>query len=444
MPDFNILDYGALGNGTTNDAAAIQKTIDACGESGGGRVLVPSARVFKCGPIKLASRVELHLEAGSQLAAIPDIRLYPEFGLPSLGGEGQKWIHADSADFVSITGPGIIDGCGVQWMSGEEKYHFNMHAGRPFVLNMENCRHVTLKDFTIRDAPFWTVHMLGCDDVLAQNLRILNNLKIGNNDGINPNRCRNVRIIGCHIEAADDCICLKSEEASDEARYGACENIIVQGCTLVSTSCAIKVGTGTFGAIRNLIVDSCIISRSNRGIGLVMRDGGCISDMLFSNIIVETRLFHPYWWGAGEPIYVTALRRKEGLPAGTIRNIRFSNIACRSENGVYIAAEDPRDINNLTFSNVSVELTKHTRHPGSFFDRRPCAIPGRHEHPTSGFFISNASKISLRNCAVRWGANPPEYYRHALEAENAPGLTMEGLEGISAFPDKYEPVLVHK
>ncbi len=443
---FNVMDFGARGDGTGNDSEAIRKAITACSKAGGGRVVIPSGRVCRCGPVKLASHIELHLETGARLEAIPDIKLYPEYGLSPehLGNEGQKWIHAENAEFVSVTGGGIIDGKGVKWMKSEEKYRFRMDPGRPFLINFENCAHVTLRDITLRDAPFWTVHLLGCNDVLAQGVRILNNLKLGNSDGINPDRCKNVRIIGCHIEAADDCICLKSEEAIHEEKYGACENIIISDCTLVSTSCAIKLGTGTFGAIKNVLVSNCAISRTNRGLGLVMRDGGSISDVLFSNITIETRLFEPNWWGAGEPIYITAFSRKENKPAGTIKNIKFHNIHCKSENGIYLAAQAPADIQNILFEGVSVELAKTSRHEGGYYDRRPCFAEGKIKHPTSGFFISNAENVAVRNCGVEWGKKPPEYYRHALEAENAPGLELTGLKGLSAFPEKYEPVRIVK
>ena len=439
---FDVMKFGARGNGTGNDAESIQKAIDACSSAGGGRVVVPSGSICRLGPIKLASHVELHVETGARLEAIPDISLYPEYGLSKeyTGNEGQKWIHAENSEFVSVTGGGIIDGKGIEWMSSEEKYCFRMDPGRPFIINFENCTNVTLRDITLRDAPFWTVHMLGCNNVLVQGVRVLNNLKIGNSDGINPDRCKNVRIVGCHVEAADDCICLKSEEPQHEAKYGSCENIVISNCTLISTSCAIKIGTGTFGVIKNVTVSDCAISRTNRGIGLVMRDGGIISDVLFSNIVIETRLFEPNWWGAGEPIYITAFSRKDKEPAGTIKNIKLSNITCKSENGVYIAASNPADIRNVILDGVRVEIAKTTKHKGGYLDRRPCFIEGKIQHPTSAFFISNATDVALRNCEVEWGKNLPDYYRYALENENVFGLDVTNLRGSSAFPGKYESV----
>ena len=73
---YNIMDYGAKGDGVTDDAAAIQAAIDQCSKSGGGTVLVPAGRTFMCSPFHLASFVELHLEPNSCLLANPDEAAY--------------------------------------------------------------------------------------------------------------------------------------------------------------------------------------------------------------------------------------------------------------------------------------------------------------------------------------------------------------------------------
>lgn len=89
------------------------------------------------------------------------------------------------------------------------------------------CRHCIL---FFRKSAFWTTHLVGCEDVLISGIRILNNLRMANCDGIDPDHCKNVRITNCHIECADDCIVFKNTAAA--MQYGACENIIVDNCTL--------------------------------------------------------------------------------------------------------------------------------------------------------------------------------------------------------------------
>ena len=66
---YNILDFGAVGDGKANDAPAIQRAIDACAQVGGGRVLLPGGHVYKSGSILLRSNVDFHLEHGARLKA---------------------------------------------------------------------------------------------------------------------------------------------------------------------------------------------------------------------------------------------------------------------------------------------------------------------------------------------------------------------------------------
>lgn len=91
---YNIMDYGAKGDGVTDDAAAIQAAIDQCSKSGGGTVLVPAGRIFMCScPFHLASFVELHLEPNSCLLANPDEAAYTLSAFRDNRGEGMMWIY---------------------------------------------------------------------------------------------------------------------------------------------------------------------------------------------------------------------------------------------------------------------------------------------------------------------------------------------------------------
>src|ERR1700712_2844195 len=73
---FNIRDFGATGDGKTDDAAPIQQAIDSCSDAGGGRVLVPAGSTFLTGPFHLKSFVELYVEAGAKLLANPSEQVY--------------------------------------------------------------------------------------------------------------------------------------------------------------------------------------------------------------------------------------------------------------------------------------------------------------------------------------------------------------------------------
>ena len=449
MSSFNIIDYGAVGDGVADNAASIQRTIDECHARGGGRVIIPAGGVFVAGPFQLKSNVELNVEANATLRASLDEASYAETTFKSWS-EGSLWISARGAHHISITGTGTIDGSGTQFMENEESTHYNYKFvngvdRRPHLLTMIGCHNITIRDVTFANAAYWCVHPAGCQDVLIQGVRILNSLKVRNCDGIDIDHSRNVRISDCTIESADDCICIKNRR--DYAEYGPCENITITGCILTSTSCALKLGSENMDAMRNIVVDACIIRASNRGLGIQNRDEGAIENVLFSNIIIESRLFADVWWGKSEPIYVTAFKRAPGTlhrfpdgqtegTIGKVRNIRFNNILCRSENGVYIAGCPDSRIEDVLLENVRVEIDKTSKHLGGQYDRRPCDVEGIIQRQTAGFLIHDADDITLRNCRVIWGDNRPDYYGSALEAHDVMGLEVDYLKGTAAYPER--------
>jgi hypothetical protein len=445
MPDYSVCDYGAVGGGDTRDTSAIQAAVDACAAAGGGRVVVPAGLTCLSGSIDLKSHVDFHLEPGSRVVAGTEREDYVRPGRTRACLIGAR----DAVD-VSITGSGEIDGRGPAFMAEEGPYIFvkRENGWRHTMFLLEGCCDVTFRDVTIRDGAAWTVHLAGCRDVVMHGVRIKNNLKVPNNDAVDLDCCTNVTISDCHIESADDCICLKTTPRYAE-QHGACENITVTGCTLMSTSGALMIGCEAKAPMRNVVFDSCIVRSSHRGLAIHLSHESDVENVLFSNMVVETRVFHPKWWGRGEPIYVTAIPWTADDAVGRVRHVRFSNVLCRSENGVFIQGWTPDRIEDLVLDNVQVEIDKWSRWPAGQHDIRPCpADPGGpgpvgegvYDYPTAGFFIKNATDVSLCNCRVRWGTRRQDCWRHALEAHAVDGLRLEGFDGQSAWPDRYDAI----
>ena len=141
------------------------------------------------------------------------------------------------------------------------------------------------------------MHPVGCDDLVIDSISILNDWNVPNNDGIDLDHCRNVRVANCYIDTADDDIVLKN--TPNFANYGRSENITVTGCTIASRSCALKLDeVYAPPGIRNVVFDACVIFRSNRGLCIQSRDEGDIENVLFSNLTIETQLQPHKWWGA--------------------------------------------------------------------------------------------------------------------------------------------------
>ncbi|MBE6776343.1 MAG: glycoside hydrolase family 28 protein [Ruminococcaceae bacterium] len=450
MKIYNVKDFGAVCDGIHDDGDAIQRAIDACTAGGGGTVVLGAGEYYSHS-IQIKKNVELYLQKGAHLKASADISSYirpcetindPKTALvgnPVTGKPSFAFIYGYGADNATVSGEGVIDGNCYAFVERKSQYYVtgNFYP-RPTVIYIENSHHITVKDVTVKDAPFWTLHPAGCDDVLISNIRILNPIDVANSDGIDPDHCSNVRIVGCHVVCADDCICLKASKGNSE--YGPCENIVITGCTLTSTSAALKIGTEGVGDFRNVIVDNCIISRSNRGISVQIRDGGNVENVSFSNIIIETRRFCPDWWGSAEPIAVTCFRRDENTVCGHIKNIRFSNITCKGENGILIHGTEDNPVEDITFENVRVTLDKSSKWSCGIYDLRPAIDYGITDSKNSCIFIKNAKDVSIRKSRAAFGNVCPDY-AHGLYCEGVENLETEGFYAESAS-EEYEKIKI--
>ncbi len=443
---YSIADYGAIGDGKTNNAVALQKAIDAASNAGGGKVVVPSGATYLTGPFNLKSNIEFEVQVNARVLASPDEKLYTQSAFKDNKGEGTIWIGGQNLNNVTLCGAGTLDGNGISFMGAEleDSYvlkPFNVVDPRPHLLTIIGGKNIRIRDLNIKNSAYWTVHLIGCDDVAIDNITLLNSLKVRNSDGIDVDHSKNVRISNCYIESGDDCICLKNRREYEE--FGACENIVVSNCTMSSRSCAIKIGSENMDRISRVLINNCIITKSNRGIGIQNRDEGTVSDVIFSNILIDSHLFSDVWWGKAEPIYVTAYRRANGnnkdaswrFPKGQtegrigkVSNITFSNIKATSENGVYVGGETPDIVSNIMFDQVDLNITKTTNIPGGVYDRRPSRVEGLIKAKIAGFYLDESENITIRNGSITWGANRPDYFGGAIQKDKAKNVVIKQLD----------------
>ena len=453
---YNVMDFGALGDGVADDAAALQDAINKCTREGGGRVLLPRNHTFLCGPVELKSDVELHLEPTATLLANPDESIYTMSAFGDNRGEGMMWLWAKDAHNLSITGRGTIHGNGVKFMGMElsDSYELKPLADptfdpRPHVLTLIGCRNVLVRDVTIREGAYWTVHLIGCDGAVIDGIQLLNNLKIRNGDGIDLDHSKHVRISNCNITSGDDCICLKNRR--EWRQYGSCHDIVVSNCVMASRSCAIKIGSENMDSIYNVSIDNCIIRNSNRGLGIQNRDEGTVTRVSFSNIMMDLKLWSDVWWGKAEPIYVTSYPRANGnhkdanwrFPkgetvgrCGEVSYIWFNNIQAVSENGCFIGGDTPDKVNNIYLNNVTLDLHRRTQYPNGIYDKRPCRddqfVTGR----VYGVYIEQAQNVKVEGLQVnqqlaayegkvKWPDNDPNPTKRLRNAINKAANSMK-------------------
>ena len=304
---YNILSYGAVGDGIRLNTKEIQDAINNCSAAGGGTVLIP-AGIFKTGTIWLKSNVELHLEIGATLLASDSLDDYaPEDAYPQNWSPTQeKWrgrhlIIAHEIENVAITGLGKIDGNCLayvtQYMPENGPYYVwsngltkvkDLQQLRPGqMICFIECRHITVSGVTLQNAPCWSCFFHGCEFVSVYGLKINNPIDMLNSDGIDIDTSRMVTVSDCIISTGDDAIAIRCDEDKLKNKDIHCEYVTVSNCYFDSSACGVRVGVGD-GIIRHVRINNIVAKRagflvtiqsSYQGIGCAK-----IEDVNFSNM----------------------------------------------------------------------------------------------------------------------------------------------------------------
>lgn len=405
LPFYNPIDFGAVGDGQTLDTAALQAAIDACAIKG-GTVWVPAGR-YLTGSLFLRSNLTLHLDAGAALLGSQSPQDYPII-------EG-RWegIHrptyaplivGQNLENVSVTGRGVVDGCGQAWWQAfnDDKLAYP----RPRLISFTDCRNVLIEGITAVNSPAWTINPVRCENVNIRGVSVINPPDSPNTDGINPDSCHIVRISDCYVSVGDDCIAIKAG-IQDElpCLRAACRDITITNCILERGHGGIVIGSEMSGDVVNVAISNCVFIGTDRGIRLKSRRGrgGVVQDIRASNLIMDgvlcpftINLYYHCSGAKGDKIVSDKNPRPVDSGTPTFRRISISDV---SAVGIKVAAaflyglaEMP--LEDITFSNVSLSITG-----GSPPDLPEMAddIPMMSQ---AGFFIRNARRVRLDHVRI--------------------------------------------
>jgi polygalacturonase len=247
--------YGALADGTADNAAAIQTAIDRCATSG-GVVPITGGGTYVTGPIELRSRVFLRIDAPTVLKNTTDhTRYQPAFiGYPFrfandptvtgtgplLLGKPEAMISAVNVEDSGIFGDGTIDGSGNMpaaaatsdnpgalswWQLAANAKSLTSYPGfpdiptsnglpRPWLTEFYNSKRIRIEGVLLTNSPMWNLALRYDTDVTVDGLRVFNDATdptgAPNTDGVDLVGSNGVELARLDINTGDDNVAMKS------------------------------------------------------------------------------------------------------------------------------------------------------------------------------------------------------------------------------------------
>ena len=417
----NVKDFGAKGDGQSDDTKPIQAAIMAC--PAGSRVLVP-AGTYNISTIFLKSDLKLELAKDAELKAYTDRSMYAYLpGVVQSTDEKDEYhmgtwegnplncftgiICGLNCENVTIYGEGTINGNSSKetWWNNPKVMNI---AWRPRLFFINHCKHVTLQGVTFKNSPSWTLHPVFSDDLKFLNVNVNNPADSPNTDGLDPESCDGILIAGVKFSLGDDCIAVKSGKFYMGHKYKKpTENVLIHQCLMENGHGAVTLGSEIAAGVRNFTVKDCLFSHTDRGLRIKTRRGrgrdSIIDGITFENLVMD-HVMTPFVINSfyfcdpdGKTDYVQS-REFHPVDEATpyIGKLAFKNIDAKN---CHVAAayydglpEEP--IKEVIMENVSV----------SYADNPKCDVPsmsnGVEACSKKGIFANNVERLVLKNVTI--------------------------------------------
>jgi glycosyl hydrolase family 28 len=416
-------DFGALGNGTHNDAPAIQAAVNSASSQGGGTVHFTAGTYLSANTIHLKNRITIQLDSGAKIIGsgagtydAPESNpnsAYQDFGHSHFH---DAMFYGDGLDSVAFVGSGSIDGNG-HLITG------NPSSGQADkILSLTRCTNLTLNGITLARGGHFAALINGCDVVNSDHLTIATS---SDRDGWNIINTSHATITNITDSSNDDALVFKSDWALGQ-RFTGQGHVVVKGAKLSARCCnALMFGSETCSDFTDYqFSDITITSAGKSGLGIVSMDGANITNVHYSNVTMS---------GVASPIMEKIGTRKrcgDSPGIGTISDIHFDGVTGTGK-GPYSPTiwgnDSGHRVSNETFNNVNLTVpggsgTISTGVPSNNpTDYNPNSIGTR---PAYGWYIHQASGISYTSSSVRFQNNDA---RPAVVADNSSGISFDGL-----------------
>ena len=429
----SVLEFGAVGDGVTDDTVAIQTAINCMPK--GARLVFPEG-TYLTAPLCLKSHITLDLSTGAVILGSPDKSKYPIIPgeIPDLDGgdtihlgswEGnavrmhQSLIFAEHADDITIVGPGSVDGNAEKagWWINVKQYPI----GRPRLFFFNRCDGVHIHGVFAKDAASWQFHPYFSSNIDLIDIEIHAPKDSPNTDAIDPEACDVVNIIGCRFSVGDDCIAIKSGKIDIGRRFKQPANRhTIRNCLMQFGHGAVTLGSEMAGGVTNLTVNRCVFKETDRGLRIKSRRGrgkdAIIDGVVFENIRMEgviTPIVINMWYNCCDPDrnseYVWS---REHLPIDDrtpyLGEFTFRNMECVDCEAAacYCDGLPERPIKSITIEDVRFTYSENAK------PAKPAMREFMEPFLKVGMYFDNVESLTVRGVSVEGALGEPLITSH--------------------------------
>ncbi len=417
----NVKEFGAAGDGVSDDTNFIQAAIMACPPK--SRVLIPKGK-YKITSVFLRSGINLEIAKGAELLAETDRNRFAKFpGLIESYDEKEEYnlgtwegnplpmfagiVCGINVSDVKLYGEGIINGCAStdNWWNNPKVM---VGAFRPRMLFLNHCENMQVQGLTFCNSPAWVIHPYFSDNLLFAGLKVQNPQQSPNTDGLDPESCRKVEILGVHFSLGDDCIAVKSGKVYMGKKHKKpSEDVHVSHCLMENGHGAVTVGSEIGAGVRNMVVEKCRFSHTDRGLRIKTRRGRGKDSILDKIVFRDIEMDHvmtPFTANAfyfcdpdGRTEYVQSREKfpiDDRTPA--MKNFLFENIHASNCHvaAAFFEGLPEQKIEKIEMRNCSISFAEEAKADVPIMSNgvEPCTKRGLH--------ATNVEKLILDNVVI--------------------------------------------
>ncbi|MBQ3253821.1 MAG: glycoside hydrolase family 28 protein [Acholeplasmatales bacterium] len=409
----NVKDFHAIGDGISDDTVKIQAAIMCCPKN--GTVYIPKG-IYLVSSLFLKSDMMLYLDKDAKLLAKTNRLDYPIF--PGLvdGYNFGVWEGSEVNNFSSI-----INGINVNnvVVAGEGEIDSQAEAGdwyinhrvmniawRGHAIFFNRSSDISIIGIYVHNTQSWAIHPYFTNNIEFINVRITNEKSMPTTDGIDPDCCDNVKIMGCYFNVGDDCIAIKSGTIDLAKKYRKpCNNLYISNNLMASGHGGVVFGSESSGGITNVVVNKCIFKGTDRGLRIKTRRGrgniGTIDNVSFENILMDNvktpfviNMYYNMGPKGGHEEYVWTTKKlpvDENTPV--LGSFKFNNMKCIDVEyaaGVFLGLPE-MPIKSIELNNISFDYKNDAE------EGYPVMIEHNFKMCKKGIYAFNVDKIIMNN-----------------------------------------------